>query len=149
MVRRYNFIVAAVICLICLGVFYSLAQVRKIPDVAVSDPTSLVYSVDKVKKNKWYVTVSGWAIDRGKHTWRHANSIVLSNGAESYVLPTKLLARRDVEEMFASDGKLYTQSGFFARGFRLFIPKGEYRVLIKNQRDEGTQIVDTGRTVRL
>ena len=128
--KRYSIIVGFIIVILNIAIFFFVSKIEKNPPITKTNNESCYYAIDSVAVSRFSVEVNGWAFVKGQEAILHVNSVIIGDERASYVLPTKLIARKDVSVMFAVDGKNRDQSGFFSRGLKPFIPKGKYRVYV-------------------
>ena len=138
--RLYTILIAAVIGAITVALFCSISQIKKTAPITLTENDACQYYIDAVSAGRFSLNIAGWAFIKGEESKLHGNAVVLGNSEASYVLPTKLIARKDVTEAFGADGKNRDKSGFFARGFKPYLPKGTYRIYV----DCAGHMIDTG-----
>lgn len=142
---RYNLIMLSLGLLFAAALFLSVAHVKKNPPIAQGDEARFQHHLDAVDGRGSSIKIIGWAFVEEQKIWLHSNSVILSGSDASYVLPTKLSIRKDVADSFVDAGLGLERSGFFARGFKLFIPRGAYRIFI----DHAGKLLDTGQDVKI
>ena len=144
----YRIFSLAVGAALAVALFLTLVWVRTVPgDLPAA--SFLTFNIEQIRVTRSTIRVRGWALERGQDFKKYANTVVLRGKEGTFALPTKIINRSDVQRNFAEDGRLYERSGFQAKGARLLLPKGAYRVLILHETNAGRFFADTGKDVTL